>query len=378
MGAGASINTLSAEDLGSGIAALGKAYVPYHQEVVDNGISGEVIFKTVQDDEAKFKAYVEKNLNVTKEPHQTAMYVRYIKLINDSEGGGSADGKTSVFDIKDSVQRSPSQIMHDLFQLQVIPLDPSNVAAAVEEIATTIRASIGENTGADGKTKYDCFLSYRVAADADVAEKLYDKLTVLGFFPFLDKFKLKSGQPWKDGFLEGLKNSLCFVSLVSQKALACCKDKTKNHAHDNVLLEIQTALDYQLASGNKAYIVPVGIGEMVNVEKLGLVLRKFGGEDFGGYADVIDGSSSIGSGSGNGGAAPAAATAATAAAVSVSVPVPVGGNNTGTVNAAKAAYTLKGVPAVTLTGHAAGVNTIIQLSDGTFPPPAHLRTPTSR
>ena len=368
---------MSAEELGSGVAALGKAFEPYHQEVVENGISGEVIFKSVQDDETKFKTYLEKNLNVTKEPHQTAMFVRYIKLINDGESGGSVGGKTAVFDIKDSVQRPPSQIMHDLFQLQVIPLDPSNVAGSVNEIAATIRASIGENTGADGKTKYDCFLSYRVATDADVAEKIYDKLTVLGFFPFLDKFKLKSGMPWKDGFLEGLKNSLCFVSLVSQKALACCKDKTKNHAYDNVLLEIQTALDYQSASGNKAYIVPVGIGEMVNVDKLGLVLRKFGGDDFGGYADVIDGSSSS-SGSGNGGAAPAA----------VSLPVPVtaglgGGDNTNViaVNAnkaawdmAKASFTLKGIPAMTLTGHSAGINCVIQLSDGEL---SHVLTSTS-
>ena len=288
MGGGASIGALSPEDLGKGVANVGKAYEVYQESIASNGISGDILLSMVKnEDENEFKSFAN-DPGITNKLHQTVLFKKYVGTMHNEENGTTSS--TNMFDIKDTLQRPPNKIMGDLFKLQVIALDPSNVAAAVDEIATAIRASVGENTGANGTTKYDVFLSYRVAADQDVAEKLYDKLTVKGFFPFLDKFKLKSGMDWKEGFLEGLKNSLCFVSLVSQKALACCKDKTKNHAYDNVLIEIQTALDYQSASGNKAYIIPVGIGEMVQVEKLGLMLRKFGGEDFGGYADTIEAS----------------------------------------------------------------------------------------
>ncbi len=107
--------------------------------------------------------------------------------------------------------------------------------------------------------------------------------------PFLDKFKLKNGMPWKDGFLQGLKGSKCFVSLISRGALALCRDKSRNHTWDNYLLEIETALRHKQASGNVGYIVPLHIGEMLKVEGR-TVLGRF--DDFAGglYADTIEGS----------------------------------------------------------------------------------------
>lgn len=41
----------------------------------------------------------------------------------------------------------------------------------------------------------------------------------------------------------GLKNSKCFVALISRKALERVRDKTSDHTYDNVLLEYETALN---------------------------------------------------------------------------------------------------------------------------------------
>ena len=288
MGAAASINALSPEELGQGVASLGKAYEAYNQSVVDEGISGEVLFKSVHEDENLFRAFVTDTLGVNKPHHQTAMYSRYVKFLVDGESSKDAGPKMPIFDVRDVVERSPKDILNELFQIQGIPLDPDNVAAAVDKIAAALVASVGEDTGCDGKSLFHGFISYRVAADKDIAEKIYDKLLIKGLFPFLDKYKLLDGQPWKAGFLQGLKGSRCFISLISRKALESCRDKTRNHEHDNVLLEIETALRYKRETGNNAYIIPVLVGEIIKVDGAD-ALRKFA--DFAGslYADTVKG-----------------------------------------------------------------------------------------
>ena len=179
--------------------------------------------------------------------------------------------------------------MNELFEIKGIPLDPDNVAAAVDKFAAAIIASVGEDSGCYGKTLFDAFISYRVAADKDIAEKVYDKLSMKGLFPFLDKYKLLDGQPWKAGFLQGLKGSRCFISLISRNALESCRDHTRNHEHDNVLLEIETAaLRYKSETGNNAFIIPVMIGEIIKIDGAD-ALRKFA--DYAGrlYADTVEG-----------------------------------------------------------------------------------------
>ena len=85
MGAAASVNSLSPEELSQGVASLGKAYKSYTQIVVDEGISGEVLFASVHDDEQTFRAFVAETLGVNKPHHQTAMFQRYIKLLGAGE-----------------------------------------------------------------------------------------------------------------------------------------------------------------------------------------------------------------------------------------------------------------------------------------------------
>jgi len=212
-------------------------------------------------------------------------------------------GSAPVFDVRETVQRPPRDILRDLFRIQGIPLDPDHVADAVEKVAAAVRASVGTagHATCNGVTTFDCFISYRVAADKDVAEKMYDKLSLKGLFPFLDKTKLKDGMSWKDGFLQGLKGSKCFVSVISRKALEPCRDMKRNHTWDNVLLEIETALRYKTASENAAYIIPVFVGEYMTVEGV-QVLRKFADFGEGTYADTVEGRKegvSVGGAAGN-------------------------------------------------------------------------------
>ena len=81
MGGGASIVSLSAEDLGAEVGKLGKAYEPVKQDIVDSGISGDILFDCVKDDEAEFKLFVSE-LGVTSRIHQTKLHKEYIKLLS--------------------------------------------------------------------------------------------------------------------------------------------------------------------------------------------------------------------------------------------------------------------------------------------------------
>ena len=288
MGSGASITDLSAAALADAVGKLGKSYESVSKEIVDSGISGTVLFSTVHDNEQQFRSFIAENFKVTRPLHQTVLYMTYAGLLNND--GGISKSVHVPFEIRETLERPPSSILTDLFQIQGIKLDPENVAGAVDDIAAAIHASIGEDTICDGINSFHCFIGYRVLADKVIAESLFDKLTVKGFKPFLDKFKLKNGLPWKDGFLQGLKGSKCFVSVISAGALSLCKDKSRNHTWDNYLLEIETALRYKHASGNSAFIIPVHAAEMVTVEGR-TMLCKFC--DFAGslYADTIEGSS---------------------------------------------------------------------------------------
>ena len=296
MGSGASFTSLSAEELGAGVGALGAAYKKLQDGLVQNGIDGKYVFEVVKDEDEKFKSFLAENFGVTMPLQQNLLLSKYLERLrtDDGETNNNGDGKllgsASVFDVRDTVQRPPRDILSELFLIQGIPLDPDNVNAAVDKITAAVQASVGEagHAACDGKTTFDCFISYRVAADKDIAEKIHDKLSLKGLFPFLDKVKLKDGMPWKEGFLQGLSGSKCFVSVISRKALESCRDMKRNHTWDNVLLEIETALRYKATTGNASYIIPVHVGEYVNVNGAQM-LCKFA--DFGGgiYADTIDG-----------------------------------------------------------------------------------------
>ncbi|KAJ3298680.1 hypothetical protein HDU79_008173 [Rhizoclosmatium sp. JEL0117] len=107
---------------------------------------------------------------------------------------------------------------------------------------------------------FDFFISYRVATDARVAMELYFRLKDQRIVDeyghsrqvkvYWDKECLKKGQDWRDGFVQGLKNSRCVLMIMSVGAAERMKESDKKG--DNVLLEWETAI----LAGKKNICIP--------------------------------------------------------------------------------------------------------------------------
>ena len=239
--------------------------------MINDGING--IFLAELNDDQLIKTL--NGIGIKNEIHVMNMCAQFKALKNKASGGvtvvknaaGILEKVATVvhgLDLPTRVSVTPRKIMSDLFAIQGIELDPSYLDPAIDKIVTMVGSSGGV---CDGVKSFDLFINYRVAADADVAEKLYLYLKTKGINAFLDKKCLKAGEPWKEGFLSGLSRSRMFLCLISSPALANVRDKTKNHEWDNVLLEYETALliqrhlaevDVDLA---RAYIMPVHVGQ---------------------------------------------------------------------------------------------------------------------
>jgi hypothetical protein len=255
MGASASIislENLSAEEVAAAISQLGTAYEKYKDPLVSNGVSGEVVSSLSEEELMSLFA----DLGITMGLHQKVI-LNHFKRIKNGGSNQKLDNTRNPqkvgtehpseccqfhplpqdFQVNDRVTQNPRSIMSKLFEIQGVPVDPTDLDPAVEKLAKAVGAGFG-----DGKEKYDCFINYRVAADADLAEKLYLYLKTKNIHAFLDKKCLKNGEKWKEGFLNGLKNSKCFVALISRKALDQVRNEHCDHTWDNVLLEYETAL----------------------------------------------------------------------------------------------------------------------------------------
>ena len=106
------------------------------------------------------------------------------------------------------------------------------------------------------------FVSYRVSADADLVEKVHDKLSAMGVDVWWDRACLPPGQPWEEGFAEGLLSSEVFVPFLSKAALTPFAELHEGARCDNVLLEYRLALELK-ARGTLKAIFPVFVGESV-------------------------------------------------------------------------------------------------------------------
>lgn len=311
MGAGASvsINQQSSEDVGTMIAALGEAYIPYKKIIIDNGVNGELIQSLANEAELNemFQSLgitnfvhkknmgnllKKKDLPNSDSNNSLAATVTEVKLTEissppqlNSEKPSSIDSNS--FKVVDSLTMSPSVIIQSICKIQGIELDPKNIDIGCSKIKSVVELNANQPIVSDGNTVYDCFISYRVFSDADIAEKMYLYFKSQNINAFLDKKCLSDGEDWKTGFLRGLQSSKCFISLLSTKALAPCRNSDKNHQNDNYLLEMETALNIRQASNNSRYIIPVTIGEYINVPDIGLVLKKFTDFDPNQYSSTI-------------------------------------------------------------------------------------------
>jgi hypothetical protein len=259
MGAGASVlclESLTAEEVADAVCELGTAYAKYKDALISNGISGTVL---AQQSEEEMSALFT-DLEISSTLHQKVI-LSHFKLLKNRPGASGAQASTQVavattaapveidtdgcqyhplpegFQVNDRVTQTPRHIMSKLFEIQGVSVDPTDLDPAVEKIAKAVGPGFG-----DGKNKFDCFINYRVAADADLAEKLFLYLKTKNIHAFLDKKCLKNGEKWKEGFLNGLKNSKCFVALISRKALDQVRNDQCDHTWDNVLLEYEAAL----------------------------------------------------------------------------------------------------------------------------------------
>ena len=95
------------------------------------------------------------------------------------------------------------------------------------------------------------FISYRVAADRELARRLYDELSALTIEEtgqklrvYLDQERLEDGQRWDSGFMEGLAKSWVFVPIVSVGSVRPMTQLSdESDWCDNVLLEWTAALE---------------------------------------------------------------------------------------------------------------------------------------
>jgi len=137
----------------------------------------------------------------------------------------------------------------------------------------------GEGSQAAKAPRQQVFLGYRVASDADLVEQLHDKLKAEGVQVWWDRRCLPAGQPWEEGFADGLCNSdvfvpVLFVPVLSKAALANFTGLTAASACNNVLLEHQLALELK-HHGHLRAIFPVLVGEIEHHSTLGALYGDF-------------------------------------------------------------------------------------------------------
>ena len=114
--------------------------------------------------------------------------------------------------------------------------------------------------------KLRVFLSYRVASDANLVERLYGKLRADGVEVWWDKKCLQTGQPYQQGFADGLCN--CDVPVLSKAALAPFENLSVGNSCNNVLLEYRMALELRQRGDTRA-IIPILVGEIKCHDDLG-------------------------------------------------------------------------------------------------------------
>jgi serine/threonine protein kinase len=115
---------------------------------------------------------------------------------------------------------------------------------------------------------YDVFISYRVKSEKDFAAAIYQELTKRGLKCYLDRFCLKQGVSWEQGFCDGLAQSLTFVPLLSRNGINNPDVPRQNFtrlkeesAIDNVFLEHRLAQELEIF-GLIEKILPVQIPDM--------------------------------------------------------------------------------------------------------------------
>ncbi|KAJ3291915.1 hypothetical protein HDU76_007216, partial [Blyttiomyces sp. JEL0837] len=97
---------------------------------------------------------------------------------------------------------------------------------------------------------------YRVSVEAALARELRLMLKLRGLRAYLDVEELEDGEDWRNGFVQGLKNSRVMIPLVSKGCLD--RMSSSSLSTDNVLLEWETGL--AAMERGFCHVIPVFIG----------------------------------------------------------------------------------------------------------------------
>lgn len=147
-----------------------------------------------------------------------------------------------------------------------------NVEFSFQEEITTDDAAEAVVVDEGEEGSWDIFLSYRVAADADLVERLYDKLSncdhangTRKLKVFWDRKCLTSGQSWELSFARALCCSQVVVPVCSRRTFCLpgahdMDQLTADGKADSVLLEWDMTLEL-LALGRARAIHPIFIGD---------------------------------------------------------------------------------------------------------------------
>lgn len=209
MGAGASIETsepyvhtiesLTTEEVAELVSEIGSSYEKYSSIIIASEIDGSYLISMVDkidevlDDigitskvhRAKISkliltAYTKSQSNITEEEEEEV-----VEEVAEEEGEGG-DGDIALdehevelknnAEIEDLVTTDPRTLMTNIFKIQGIKLDPTDVDPAVAKIVQ----AVGHDDECDGEETYDCFINYRVASEANTAMTLYLELKTQG------------------------------------------------------------------------------------------------------------------------------------------------------------------------------------------------------
>jgi len=199
-------------------------------------------------------------MNISTQRHQIGLMSSLPLPLPSSSSLRGYDDLKSIFDDASSLKVSPNNIMTEIFHMPGISLLEIN---NMDDVIESIYQFVSEQKRRYDSTKiyeYDCFISYRVFSDKSLAEILYLRLkNEKKMNPFWDKKCLKKGESWKSGFLNGLRNSFTFISLLSVTGMGPCRDNFIDHTYDNVLIELQTALSINRlikATEGRSYFLP--------------------------------------------------------------------------------------------------------------------------
>jgi hypothetical protein len=285
MGSGASVDNITPEAIAETVASFGGAYEKYRENIEYNGLNGEILADIENDQELEGML---ESIDITNMLHKKNLIKQYRKwreTIGGSYGVASNMNNTTIppedsqqtmqisssmpklsaapplshnIPFQETLTIGPRDILYDMFQIQGISLDPQDIEPAGQHLCQAVKERC---TSSNEGMIYDCFISYRVASECDLAEKLYLLLKLQGLNPFWDKKCLSKGEDWKAAFLTGLQHSKSYIALISNKALSSSKDLLKDHSTDNFLLEMQIALKIRQMTNNSSFIIPVHVGK---------------------------------------------------------------------------------------------------------------------